>query len=100
MKIRRPSLTGVVTVEAYTLELAIIYLAMIIVGGMGSIAGAVLGAVFAAQSGAHGAAHALRADVIDGVQAVFIVAAPLAALALLVVLRLPEVPLQTAHHKS
>ena len=38
--------TGVVTVEAYTLELAIIYLAMIIVGGMGSIAGAVLGAVF------------------------------------------------------
>jgi branched-chain amino acid transport system permease protein len=38
--------TGVVTVEAYTLELAIIYLAMIIVGGMGSIAGGVLGAVF------------------------------------------------------
>jgi branched-chain amino acid transport system permease protein len=38
--------TGVVTVEAYTLELAIIYLAMIIVGGMGAIAGAVLGAVF------------------------------------------------------
>jgi branched-chain amino acid transport system permease protein len=38
--------TGVVTVEAYTLELAIVYLAMIIVGGMGSTAGAVLGAVF------------------------------------------------------
>jgi branched-chain amino acid transport system permease protein len=38
--------TAVVTVEAYTLELAILYLAMIIVGGMGSIAGSVLGAVF------------------------------------------------------
>jgi branched-chain amino acid transport system permease protein len=38
--------TSVVTVEEYTLELAIIYLAMIIVGGMGSIAGSVLGAVF------------------------------------------------------
>ena len=36
----------------------------------------------------------------DGVQAVFLVAAPLAALALLVVLRLPELPLQTANHKS
>jgi branched-chain amino acid transport system permease protein len=38
--------TAVVTVEAFTLELAILYLAMIIVGGMGSIAGSVLGAVF------------------------------------------------------
>jgi branched-chain amino acid transport system permease protein len=38
--------TTVVTVEAYTLELAILYLAMIIVGGMGSTAGSVLGAVF------------------------------------------------------
>jgi branched-chain amino acid transport system permease protein len=38
--------TGVVTVEAFTLELAILYLAMIIVGGMGSIAGSVLGAAF------------------------------------------------------
>lgn len=38
--------TAVVTVEAYTLELAILYLAMIIVGGMGSVAGSVLGAVF------------------------------------------------------
>lgn len=38
--------TAVVTVEAYTLELAILYLGMIIVGGMGSIAGSVLGAVF------------------------------------------------------
>jgi branched-chain amino acid transport system permease protein len=38
--------TTVVTVEEYTLELAIVYLAMIIVGGMGSIAGSVMGAVF------------------------------------------------------
>jgi branched-chain amino acid transport system permease protein len=38
--------TTVVTVEEYTLELAIVYLAMIIVGGMGSIIGAVLGAIF------------------------------------------------------
>jgi branched-chain amino acid transport system permease protein len=38
--------TTVVTVEEYTLELAIIYLAMIIVGGMGSIVGSVLGAIF------------------------------------------------------
>ena len=69
----------------------------------GAVGAAVLGAVFAAQAGAHatdGIAHAVRVDVIDGVQAVFLVAAPLAALALLVVLRLPEVPLQTADHKS
>ena len=66
----------------------------------GAVGAAVLGAVFAAQAGAHGTAHALRADIIDGVQAVFVVAAPLAALALLVVLRLPELPLQTAHRKS
>jgi branched-chain amino acid transport system permease protein len=38
--------TTVVTVEEYTLELAIVYLAMIIVGGMGSITGSVLGAIF------------------------------------------------------
>jgi branched-chain amino acid transport system permease protein len=38
--------TTVVTVEEYTLELAIVYLAMIIVGGMGSITGSILGAVF------------------------------------------------------
>lgn len=38
--------TTVVTVEEYTLELAIIYLAMIIVGGMGSVTGSVLGGVF------------------------------------------------------
>lgn len=38
--------TTVVTVEEFTLELAILYLAMIIVGGMGSVVGAVFGAVF------------------------------------------------------
>jgi hypothetical protein len=34
--------------------------------------------------------------VIDGVQAVFLVAAPLAALALAIVLLLPETPLKTS----
>src|SRR5919108_1052941 len=65
----------------------------------GAVGAAVLGAIFAASAGTHAsevAGAALRSDVIDGVQAVFIVAAPLAALALLVVLRLPEVPLKTA----
>jgi branched-chain amino acid transport system permease protein len=38
--------TTVVTVEEYTLELAIVYLAMIIVGGMGSVTGSILGAMF------------------------------------------------------
>ena len=66
----------------------------------GAAGAAVLGAVFAAQAGAHGGAGVSRADVIAGVQAVFLVAAPLAALALLVVLRLPELPLQTAERKS
>jgi EmrB/QacA subfamily drug resistance transporter len=56
----------------------------------GAVGAAVLGAVFAAQAGA----HASRAEVIDGVQAVFLVAAPIAALALLVVLLLPEIPLK------
>lgn len=36
----------VVTVEAYTLDLAVIYVAMIIVGGMGSILGGLMGAIF------------------------------------------------------
>ena len=69
----------------------------------GAVGAAVLGAVFAAQAGSHaseGPTHALRADVIDGVQAVFLVAAPLAALALVVVLWLPEHPLQTTNRKS
>jgi branched-chain amino acid transport system permease protein len=38
--------SNVVTVETYTLDLAVIYVAMIIVGGMGSILGALLGATF------------------------------------------------------
>ena len=38
--------SNVVTVERYTLELAVIYVAMIIVGGMGSILGGLLGAIF------------------------------------------------------
>jgi EmrB/QacA subfamily drug resistance transporter len=54
----------------------------------GAAGAAVLGAVFAARGG--GGASA----VIDGVQSVFMVAAPLAALALLVVLLLPEAPLK------
>jgi len=67
----------------------------------GAAGAAVLGAVFAAQAGArasdsgHGLGPALRADVVDGVQAVFMVAAPVAALALLIVLLLPEAPLRT-----
>jgi len=38
--------SNVVTVEKYTLDLAIIYVAMIIVGGMGSVLGCLLGAIF------------------------------------------------------
>jgi EmrB/QacA subfamily drug resistance transporter len=56
----------------------------------GAVGAAVLGAVFAARAGSNASA----ADVIAGVQAVFLVAAPLAALALLVVLLLPEAPLK------
>jgi MFS family permease len=52
------------------------------------------GAVGAATLGAVFAAHA-DAGIADAVQSVFIVAAPLAALALLAVLRLPETPLKT-----
>jgi EmrB/QacA subfamily drug resistance transporter len=62
----------------------------------GAAGAAVLGAVFAARAGTHMSAggQALRSDVIDGVQTVFLVAAPLAAVGLLVVLLLPEVPLR------
>jgi predicted MFS family arabinose efflux permease len=58
----------------------------------GAIGAAALGAVFAGQVDESASPSA----VIDGVQAVFLVAAPLAALALLIVLRLPEKPLQEA----
>jgi EmrB/QacA subfamily drug resistance transporter len=61
----------------------------------GAVGAAVLGAVFAAQAGAHGLGGALPGEIVDGVQAVFLLAAALAGLALLVVLRLPEVPLKT-----
>jgi EmrB/QacA subfamily drug resistance transporter len=64
----------------------------------GAVGAAVLGAVFAASAGARVSepgVHAAAADVVDGVQAVFLVAAPLAALALLVVVALPEAPLQS-----
>jgi hypothetical protein len=66
----------------------------------GAVGAAVLGAVFAAQTGSagaattvHGLSPAARAHVIDGVQTVFAVAAPVAALAMLIVLLLREVPL-------
>jgi EmrB/QacA subfamily drug resistance transporter len=68
----------------------------------GAVGAAVLGTVFAAQAGSRaseggvqGLDAALRSDIIDAVQTVFLVAAPLAALALVVVLWLPESPLQT-----
>jgi hypothetical protein len=51
--------------------------------------------VFAAHAGSPTGEAASRADIVAGVQTVFLVAAPLAALALLVVLALPESPLQT-----
>jgi len=67
----------------------------------GAVGAAALGAVFTARAGTsadggaiHALAPALRAHVADGVQTVFIVAAPLALLALLVVLRLPEAELK------
>lgn len=66
----------------------------------GAIGAAVLGAVFAARAGTSGAVssldHGARADVIEAAQTVFLVAAPIAALALLIVLFLPERPLQQA----
>jgi EmrB/QacA subfamily drug resistance transporter len=66
----------------------------------GAVGAAVLGAVFAARVGTRGSSgavtqlgHGARTDIIDGVQTVFIVAAPVAAVALLVMLLLEEVPL-------
>jgi predicted MFS family arabinose efflux permease len=69
----------------------------------GAVGAAVLGAVFAAVAGTHvgaGGVHLAagsRANVVDAVRAVFLVAAPLAAIALAVVLRLPERPLTRSH---
>jgi MFS family permease len=69
----------------------------------GAVGVAVFGAVFASRAGTHlsGAGAetlgaAANADVVDAVQTVFLFAAPLAALALIVVLQLPERPLKTA----
>lgn len=72
----------------------------------GAVGAALLGAVFAARAGGiSGAGGGLgnlgrgaRTDIIDAVQTVFIVAAPVAALALAVVLLLREVPLQGPDH--
>ncbi|MDX6656920.1 MAG: hypothetical protein QOH62_1713 [Solirubrobacteraceae bacterium] len=62
----------------------------------GAVGAAVLGAIFAANTGAgiDAKAPAARADIIHGVQTVFVVAAPIAAVALFVVLALKEVPLR------
>jgi predicted MFS family arabinose efflux permease len=65
----------------------------------GAVGAAVLGAVFASRVGQAGAGsltlpHAGRSDVIAGVHLVFLVAAPLALIALLTVLALKEVPLR------
>ena len=71
----------------------------------GAVGAAVLGAVFAARTGMHAGEGGLqlggaaRAEVIDAVQVVLLVAAPLAAIALIVVLRLPEVPLRSRQDK-
>jgi EmrB/QacA subfamily drug resistance transporter len=69
----------------------------------GAVGAAALGSVFAAQAGTGasgggttGPDEVLRSDVIDGVQAVFIVGAVIAALALVAALFLREVPLTTA----
>jgi EmrB/QacA subfamily drug resistance transporter len=70
----------------------------------GAVGAAVLGAVFAAhtglrssQVGIHPAGPGARAEIINAVQSVFIVAAPVAALGLLIVLRLPALPLRSDH---
>jgi EmrB/QacA subfamily drug resistance transporter len=66
----------------------------------GAVGAAVLGAIFAARAGTsatagglHHLGPAVRADVIHGVQTVFLCAAPIAAVALATVLLLREVPL-------
>ena len=68
----------------------------------GAVGAAALGAIFAARTGVGTTAAAslrhlsagARADVIHGVQAVFLTAAPIAAVALIVVLLLREAPLR------
>ena len=75
---------------------------LVLPGLGGAIGAAVFGAVFAAKAGTTAAGSApsmlgaaTRADVIHGVQAVFLAAAPIALLALAIVLALREVPLAT-----
>ncbi len=75
----------------------------------GAVGAAAFGAIFTARVGASTPAgsltatgsgslrvlvHAARTDIIHGVQAVFLTAAPIAAIALVIVLLLREVPLQ------
>jgi MFS family permease len=95
-----------ITAVQNTVERRELGIAMAVTGffrGLGGAVGAaILGAVFATQAGATasdasgpGLSSVIRGDVTDGVQAVFLVAAPLAALALLIVLRLPESRLRT-----
>jgi MFS family permease len=90
-----------ITAVQNTVERRELGIAMAVTGffrGLGGAVGAaILGAVFATQAGSTvsdasgaGLGGAFRGDVIDGVQAVFLVAAPLAAAGLLTVLRLPE----------
>jgi EmrB/QacA subfamily drug resistance transporter len=96
-----------ITAVQNTVERRELGIAMAVTGffrGLGGAVGAaILGAVFAGQAGSTvtdasgpGIGDVVRGDVIDGVQAVFLVAAPLAAIALLVVLMLPEARLRTA----
>jgi MFS family permease len=96
-----------ITAVQNTVERRELGIAMAVTGffrGLGGAVGAaLLGAVFTAQAGSSvsdtagpGLASVIRDDVISGVQGVFLVAAPLAALALIVVLRLPEARLRTA----
>ena len=72
----------------------------------GAIGAAVLGAVFAARAGSAGAKALTtlgsggRAHIIDAVQIVFTIAAPIAAVALIVVLFLKEVPLKGPGERS
>ena len=58
------------------------------------------GASVAGAGGVHGLSAAARADLVDAVQTVFLVAAPLAALAFLLVLFLREVPLAGAEAEA
>jgi EmrB/QacA subfamily drug resistance transporter len=62
----------------------------------GAIGAAVLGAVFAARAGATAGEASTAAGVVDAVQTVFVVAAPIAVVALVIVLFIHERPLQSS----